>query len=90
MEIRDGSGDRLGGLGLLGRSSGRFGMRREVLPGRPDWSEVPPWGMRRMGGPSEGPRRVGRSSGRSEMGRGTLPEVRDRLGVPQGGLGNVG
>ena len=73
--VRDGSGDRLGGLGRVGRFSGRSAVCREVSRGSGHPAKGLGWG-----GPSEDPTLVRRSYGRSGMGRGTLPEVQCRVG----------
>ena len=65
---------------LVGRSSEKFGMGLEVLPGcgtgQRTFSVV--WDV--WGGPFEGLRRVGRSFERSGTGQRTLQEVQDKLG----------
>ena len=71
-EVRDGSGDLLGGPGWFGEPSRRSEMGRRTLREVCDAS----------GHPRRGPGRVGGPSGRSETGRGTLGEDRHWSMVP--------
>ena len=82
-EVRDLSGERWGGPGMVGGPSGRSEMGRGTVGKVLDWSGDPRSGPGWVGGSRGGPGQIVGLFNRSETGRGSVGEVRN-------GSGNLG